>query len=712
MILVRELLGEPTQSPRPGLAAVPPAATIAGLRIALVEGSALDAALMADQLESAGFVVRCANRVEAFRTSGLAAWADCVLVDLDLPDTTRLGALLAVREAAPNLPIIALTGADNETLALAALAACVEDWIEKGSLRPEQLGRAIRFAVTRKRLKDDLGAEREFLSAVLGQVDAGIVVCDADGRLTLFNRVARELHGADPDPALPPDAWASHYGLYREDGFTPLPTQEYPLVRALGGERVREAEFVIARPAGGRRHVVASGQPVVDPDGRVLGAVVAFHDVTDRKRAQAALAHLALHDSLTGLPNRVLLTDRLEAAVARAGRQGDLVGVLYIDLDHFKHVNDNRGHDFGDLVLRQLGERITEALRPEDSVGRLGGDEFMAICGGLPDAEAAGELARRVVDALARPVVVDGNEVTVTASVGVVLADGRSNPKQLVGDADTAMYEAKRQGRGRSHLFSEPLAIRAAARARTASELRIALRDTQLDLVYQPIVDLHTGEMDSIEALVRWHHPERGFVLPGDFLAVAEESDLIVALGEFVLARACRDAATDRLPGPAGGRQPRLSVNLSARQASQPDLAERVTRVLRDTGLPPTRLCLELTETALLEATPSTTRELGKLRALGVRLALDDFGTGFASLSYLRNLPVDMVKIDRSFVAGLPDSAEDAAIVTAVLGLAGALGLRVVAEGVETREQLHFLQTAGCRLGQGYLFSRPVGVAG
>lgn len=719
--MVRDLLGVPVSAPRvapvpgperraPAAPAAATAPTITGQRVVLIEDSPLEAALVADQLEPAGFTVRCASSVAAFRTSGLDAWADCVLLDLDLPNATRLDALHAVREKAPTLPVIVLTGAGREALSLAALAAGAEDWIEKGSLRPEQLARAIRFAVERKRLEDDLQAEREFLTAVLGQVDAGIVACDAEGRLTLFNRVAEELYGTGPDPTLAPADWPAHYGLRRDDGTTPLPPGEFPLLRALAGETVREAEFVVCRPDRARRDVVASGQPVKSPSGRLLGAVLAMHDITERKRSQAALAHLALHDSLTGLPNRVLMTDRLEAAVARATRTGDLVGVLYIDLDHFKHVNDNRGHDFGDLVLRNVGERVADALRVGDSVGRLGGDEFMAVCGNLPDAASADELAGRVVDALARPMIIDGKEVTVTASVGVVLADGMSNPKQLVGDADTAMYEAKRQGRGRSHLFSEPLAVRAATRARTESELRVALRDHQLGVVYQPIVDLDSGEVESIEALVRWHHPDRGSMLPGDFLTVAEDSDLILALGEFVLLQACGDAAAGRLPGATRNRPPTVAVNIAARQAAQPDLADVVRRVLGTTGLAPHRLCLELTESALLVAADSATRELETLRAMGVRLALDDFGTGFASLSYLRNLPVDMVKIDRSFVAGLPGSAGDAAIVTAVLGLAGALGLDVVAEGVEAADQLAFLRQAGCRLVQGHLLGRPRGV--
>lgn len=457
--------------------------------------------------------------------------------------------------------------------------------------------------------------------------------------------------------------------------------------------------------AGGDTVWTSASMALVPGDGdRPAHGVLQLADISGRKRAEEVLAHGALHDNLTGLANRRLLIYRLEHALVRARRNGSTVAVLFVDLDRFKAVNDTGGHDLGDELLKAVAGRLSTHLRAADTAARLGGDEFVVVCEDLPSEEQALPIADRILADLARPVQLSGETLNLSASIGIVFSAEEEDAGILLRDADRAMYEAKRQGRGRYVIFDAGLRQAFEKKQAVEIEIRAGLREREFRLFYQPFLDLHTGRITGTEALVRWDHPSRGLLAPGEFLDVAEETGLIGELGEWVLEEACRQLRDwHRTEDPALT----MAINVSARQLDAPDFAGLVSRVLADTSVDPGRVCLELTETSLLDASLATVATIDALRALGVRIAMDDFGTGFSSLTHLKRFHVDMVKIDRSFVNGVASNDDDAAIVEAVANLGRTLGLQTVAEGVETVEQLDCVRRFGCELAQGYLFSPP-----
>jgi predicted signal transduction protein with EAL and GGDEF domain len=445
--------------------------------------------------------------------------------------------------------------------------------------------------------------------------------------------------------------------------------------------------------------------------GRQLGRVV------ERIRAQEQIAHQATHDALTGLANRLLFRDRLELALARAKRHGSYAALLFLDLDRFKDVNDTLGHGAGDQLLRSVSDRLQSALRTTDSLARFGdneftlarfgGDEFVVLCEDLASEDDAVRIAERVQRALLNPFVLAREDVVVTASVGIALASGADrDPEGLLRDADIAMYRAKQRGPGNWEIYDEALRNRALKRVATERALRHALDAGELRLHYQPVVSLQDGTMHAVEALVRWQHPERGLLAPGEFIPIAEESALILQIGAWTLREACGQAYCwrarfgDRAPLP-------VSVNVSARQLAEPELPEIIRQVLAETGLGAADLAIEVTETALFEDSNVPAATLRELRSLGVKILLDDFGTGYSSLSHLQRFPVDALKIDRSFVMHLGAGGHDGAIVRAIAAMATALELDVVAEGVETAEQGAEAHALGCGSAQGYYFARP-----
>jgi diguanylate cyclase (GGDEF)-like protein/PAS domain S-box-containing protein len=426
--------------------------------------------------------------------------------------------------------------------------------------------------------------------------------------------------------------------------------------------------------------------------------------VIERKRAQERLAHQALHDPLTALPNRALFLDRLALALARLRRRRSSLVVLFADVDRFKLVNDSLGHDAGDRLLVTLSRRLREVLRPGDTLARFGGDEFAVLCEDVPEDDVVG-IAERMMEALAEPLTTGGREVFASVSVGIaVTQDPDQRPEALLRDADAAMYLAKDRGRARFELFDEAMRDESTERLLLENALRRAPERGELRALYQPIVRLTDGSMVAAEALVRWDHPERGLLEASQFVPLAEETGIIVPVGAWMLDEACRQAASWSGDGDAAA----VSVNLSARQLSRPDLVDVVDRALRESGLNPDRLWLEITESVLMEDPDAAVNALERLRALGVHLSVDDFGTGYSSLAYLRRFPVDALKVDRSFVAGLGRDPEDSAIVEAVVSMAHSLGLSVIAEGVETDGQLARLRDLGCELAQGFYFAAPV----
>lgn len=436
-----------------------------------------------------------------------------------------------------------------------------------------------------------------------------------------------------------------------------------------------------------------------------------LHDISERKAFEFQLAHQATHDPLTGLPNRTLLLDRLGVALARARRNERHLAVLFLDLDHFKVVNDSLGHSLGDRLLVEIAKRLGAALRPGDTIARFGGDEFVVLCEELDDRHDAIPLAERLVDSISGPFSIDDSEVFVHVSIGIAFAESaEADPETLIRDADAAMYQAKDRGRARWVIFDHAMRAHAVERLAIENTLRRALERHELKVYYQPIIDLDYGRITGVEALVRWGHPERGLLLPGDFIHIAEETGLIMPIGRWVFDQACRQVQRWRVEYPQL-KTLHLSVNLSGHQLAHPEIIRDVGSVLAETGIDPSLVDIEMTESVLMEDVEASHVTLAKLKALGVRLAIDDFGTGYSSLSYLRRFPVDQLKVDRSFVDGLGSDPNDSAIVTAIITLAHTLGLEAVAEGVETAEQLSELRRLSCDKGQGFLMARPATAA-
>jgi diguanylate cyclase (GGDEF)-like protein len=439
------------------------------------------------------------------------------------------------------------------------------------------------------------------------------------------------------------------------------------------------------------------------PDGiNVDGVFCVARNVTGRREAERQLAHQALHDSLTGLANRVLFMDRLDQALARLQRNASPLALLFVDLDHFKVVNDSLGHAAGDEVLVQAAERLRRALRPTDTIARFGGDEFVVLCEEAAGRAEAEEIAGRISVALARPFRVGDQEVVLTASTGIVIAnDTHTDAGALLRDADTAMYRAKERGRANSQVFDNSMRMRAVQRLELETALRQAIESDQLRVLYQPQVRMNDGVTVACEALVRWQHPQRGLIDPGDFIPIAEESGLITPLGNWVIGHVVADMKRSIASLP-------VSVNVSPRQLADPDFVDNVRDIVYGAGIDPANLCLEVTESALFADPDTALLRLSALRALGVRLAIDDFGIGFSSLWHLRQVPeVDLLKIDRAFISEIGQNPKDSAIVGAVIVLAGSLGMEIVAEGIETEEQADELRAMGADYGQGWYYGRP-----
>jgi diguanylate cyclase (GGDEF)-like protein len=459
------------------------------------------------------------------------------------------------------------------------------------------------------------------------------------------------------------------------------------------------------------RWVEASITNLLD-EPEVHGFVANFRDITDRKTLEDQLAHQAFHDPLTGLANRALLLDRIDHALATTRRDpNQQVALLYLDIDDFKTVNDALGHEAGDALLGEAAARLAAGLRPGDTASRLGGDEFAVLLEGLPDCDLAYEIGARLLESLQTPFDANGEGVCINASIGIALSTGTEDAAGLLRNADLAMYRAKNEGKGRFEIYEAGMHAVVVDRMALKADIRRALAENEFEPHYQPIVDLETGRITGVEALARWNHPERGLVAPAGFIPMAEETGLIIPIGSLVLHRACADAA--QWLNEFGARAPQsISVNLSPRQIQDPGVVTDVELALSESGLEPGRLILEITESFLLDDTESAAVTLAKLKRLGVRIALDDFGTGYSSLTHLDRFPVDVLKIDKSFVDALgSDDGERSSLVSAIVNLGMMLGLHVTAEGIEGSGQLASLRSMGCELGQGFLFAKAMDAA-
>jgi diguanylate cyclase (GGDEF)-like protein len=534
--------------------------------------------------------------------------------------------------------------------------------------------------------------DQRLLHAVLDNMPQGVSMFDPAARLVFCNRSYVEIYGLSAELAKPGCGLLDLLTHRLQAGtFCGDPEQHLAELMAKVAEGHTFANVVALD--GGRAFSVVN-KPLAG------GGWLATHEeVTERRRAEQQIAHMARHDALTDLPNRVLLRERLEHELKRV-RRGEIVAMLCLDLDHFKSVNDTLGHPIGDELLKLVADRLRGCTREPDTIARLGGDEFAIIMTQLRQPSDAAVLARRIRASISKPYHVDGHQIVSDISIGISIApiDG-AEPDQLLKNADMALYGAKADGRGTYRFFEAEMDKRMKERRDLEMDLRQALANGEFELHYQPLVNLQTNEISAFEALLRWHHPTKGLISPADFVPIAEETGLIVSIGEWVLRTACKETANwpDHV---------KVAVNLSPAQLKTKNLVALVKDALADCGMPPERLQLEITETMLMQNTFATLAMLHELRKLGVQIAMDDFGTGYSSLSYLRSFPFDKIKIDRSFIKDLTDSAEPRAIVHAVAGLAKCLNMISTAEGVETQQQLDTLQAAGCTEMQGYLFSR------
>ena len=632
---------------------------------------------------------------------------DVILLDLGLPDAQGLDAVRRAHAIAPRVPLVVLTGLDDHALASQALKEGAEDYLIKGQIEPRGLRRAIRYAIERKTMEEALFDEKERAQVTLNSIGDAVISTDIGGRITFLNLTAQNMTG-----------WrlTEVVGKPLSEVFKILDaTSRHPIrdptEMAVGRDRTFHLppNCLLIRRDGTEIPIEDSVAPIHDRDGQATGAVIVFRDVSAARAMSLQMTFSAQHDFLTGLPNRMLLNDRISQAIALAPRHTNQVAVLFLDLDGFKHINDSLGHPIGDLLLQSVARRLVLCVRASDTVSRQGGDEFVVLLSEAEQWEDAAIVATRMLHAVAETHTIDLRDLHVTTSIGVsVYPDDGRDAETLIKNADTAMYQAKENGKQSFQFFKPAMNVRAVERQSIEESLRRALERDEFVIHYQPKIDLRTGAISGAEALIRWTHPERGLVSPAQFIPIAEDSGLILPIGRWVLRGACAQA---RAWADAGLPAMTIAVNVSSMEVRAKDFTDGVFEILEETGLDPAALELELTESVLMRHADSAASILQVLRERGVHVAVDDFGTGYSSLSYLRRFQIDALKIDQSFVSQISADGDDTSIVTAVISMARSLKLRVIAEGVETLEQLAFLQDLDCDEAQGYYFSRPVPAA-
>ena len=645
-------------------------------------------------------VRRVSDGVNRLRKDGIAA----VLLDLFLPDSQGIETFEALFATAPLVPILVLANRESEDIAWQATQRGAQDHLLKDHLDAYWLPRILRRVVERKAAEEALFIEKERAQVTLNSIGDAVLSTDIAGHVTYLNPVAEAMTG-----------WSSREAIGRPlaevfqivDGATrelaPNPaTQAVQENQTVG----LSANCILIRRDGHESAIEDSAAPIHDRKGQVTGAVIVFHDVSATRAIGQKMAHLAQHDFLTDLPNRMLFSDRVANAIALARRHGKQRAVLFLDLDRFKHINDSLGHAIGDKLLQSVAQRLVACVRGSDTVSRQGGDEFVVLLSEIERAEDAALSAEKMLLALATPHRIGERELHITASIGIsIYPDDGKDAETLIKCADTAMYHAKDKGRNNYQFFTEDLNVRAVERHFLEGSLRRALKRREFVLHYQPKFDLESGQIVGVEALIRWRHPERGLIPPAMFVPVAEDCGLILAIGRWVLHEACRqvqawiDAGVPPIP---------VAVNISAVEFQNKAFLEGVRTILKETRLSPRHLELELTESVLMQNVEVTAPALIALKALGVRLAVDDFGTGYSSLSYLRQFPIDTLKIDQSFVREIAAGSLDDTIVSAVISMGKTLNQKVVAEGVETKEQLAVLRRLHCGEGQGFHLGPPV----
>jgi diguanylate cyclase (GGDEF)-like protein/PAS domain S-box-containing protein len=629
---------------------------------------------------------------------------DAILVDLMLPDSQGIETFDKLFKADPLIPILTLSDQDDEALAKLAVQRGAQGYLSKGHFSSYLVPQSLRNIIERMAVAQSLYLEKVRAELTLNSISDAVIGTDLQGNVDYLNTAGERMTGWSKEEA------SGHHisevmplinGDTREPVRNPL-----ELVLELNKSIGLSADTVVLRRDASEASIEDSTAPIHDARGRLAGAVMVFHDITASQVIVKKMAHLAQHDFLTNLPNRVLLNDRIAQAIVQAKRRGSTLAVLFLDLDKFKHINDSIGHELGDKLLQSVAKRLSDSVRSSDTVSRLGGDEFLILVSEAHSAVDASLAAEKIITALASPHTIGEHELHITTSIGISIFPGDGdNPETLMQNADTAMYQAKEHGRNNYQFFKDDMNARAIERQVVESSLRNALAREEFVLHYQPKVNLDTGRITGAEALLRWSHPEWGMTQPLRFVQIAEDCGLIVPIGRWVLREACEQVKRWKAVGLNPGT---VAVNVSSLEFRHRDFVEGVRSILHETGLAPDSLQLEITESVLMRDVVSTAEVLASLKEMGVELAVDDFGTGYSSLSYLMQFPIDVLKIDQSFVRNIADVENNGIIVSAVISMGNKLKHRVIAEGVEDKVQLAFLKEHRCDEAQGYIFSRPL----
>jgi diguanylate cyclase (GGDEF)-like protein/PAS domain S-box-containing protein len=673
----------------------------------LIEDNPGDAKLVQRALNNTRFgpfqiewVKNLSDGLERLSKGGIEA----VLADLSLADSQGLETLDRLLLAAPRVPILVLSGLDDEDIASQAVQHGAQDYLPKNHLDGYTLSRTVRNMIDRKISEDDLFTEKERAQVTLNSIGDAVLCTDSSGKVTYLNKVAEKMTG-----------WLREEALGRPlaevfqiiDGTTRQPVQDPMDMAVMQNKTVSlTSNCVLIRRDGHESAIEDSAAPIHDRYGHGTGAVIVFHDVSAARSISLQMNHSAHHDFLTDLPNRLLLNDRLTHAIASCSRYRRKLAVFFLDLDGFKHINDSLGHAIGDKLLKGVGERLVAVVRKSDTVSRQGGDEFVVVLSSLARFEDAAVTATKIISAVIAPYTIDRHDLHVSVSVGIsIYPDDGVDADVLIQNADNAMYHAKEVGSNNYHFFEERMNVQAVRRQHLEACLHHAIEQHEFELHYQPKINLKSGQITGVEALLRWRHPERGLIPPAEFIPIAESCGLIVPIGRWVIREACMQARAWQ-----GAALPliRVAVNISSVEFRDRNFLANLRAILNETGLEPRYLELELTESVLMKHVESTAFLLGELKAMGVYLSVDDFGTGYSSLSYLSQFPISSLKIDKSFVQRITSSRDDAPIICAVINMGRGLNHEVIAEGVETSEQLAFLQSQNCPEGQGYYFSHPL----
>lgn len=676
-------------------------------RVLLIESDAGTAALVHTELASARYgafkivwAETLAEGRELYKQGGFKA----VLLNLWLRDSEGIETFETLYQDAYGIPIMILSDLENERSAQQTIKLGAQDYFLISQIDGYSLAHALRNVIARKVVEDALFIEQERVQVTLDSIADAVISADIDGIVTYLNLGAERMTGWRREDAV---GQQLKDVLVIIDGVTHEPVRS-PIEMAMN-ENIAvglSANSILRKRNGNEVHIEDSAAPIHDRSGKVSGAVMVFHDVSEARAMVLKMSHMAQHDYLTDLPNRLLLNDRLMQAIAFADRHQSKLAVLFLDLDLFKNINDSLGHIIGDKLLQSVADRLRVCVRASDTVCRQGGDEFVILLSDLQEFKDASDRAEMIMTTMADYHRIEGHELNINMSIGIsVYPNDGNDAETLIKNADAAMYQAKNIGRNNYQFFRQDLNDMAVERHTIEADLRRALANQELCMHYQPIVNLESGAISGTEALLRWQHPTRGILLPDVFIPIAEECNLIVEVGQWVLHAACTQLRhwldAGYLPGP-------MSINISPAEFRDKDFISGLRDIIEETYLEPDNLELEVTESILMRDVKSTKATLKILKSMGLRLAIDDFGTGYSSLSYLKRFPIDTLKIDQTFVRDIAIDQDDATIVSAVIGMGNSLNKQVCAEGIETRQQLDFLRKKHCSTGQGFYFSPAV----